>query len=303
MLMPREVRILPGMFIPKTKASRPPWPIPEKRRSLETGLAEALGLPVLPGPAPRIVAFVGAGGKTCALFAAADSAGSLRTIVTTTTHIRDPRLEPGRRIGPVFTDIRFSEPPHPGMDPMADLPSPVPGGPPPVLAARTVSEEGKLAGIHPLWVPRLALGCDLLLLEADGSRGLPVKAPGQNEPVVPPDTDTLVGVIGLDCLGRPLLAGNAHRPELLSLRTGCGIGEPFGPGHLVALIRNPEGLFKGCPAGCRRILLLNKEDAADPGLLEDLLERIRSSEGLADRVLLGSLTRGRVRSIPDSKRP
>ncbi len=291
------------MLIPKTKASRPPWPIPEKRRPLATGLADSLGLPDLPGPVPRIVAFVGAGGKTFVLFAAADSAESYRTVVTTTTHIRDPRLEPGRRIGPVFTDIRFSEPPPPGEDTEPVISSPVPGGPPPVLAARTVPEEGKLAGVHPLWVPRFALGCDLLLLEADGSRGLPVKAPAEHEPVVPLETDTLVGVIGLDCLGRPLLAGNAHRPELLSLRTGCGIGEPFGPGHLVALIRHPEGLFKGCPAGCRRILLLNKEDAADPGLLEDLLEHIRSSEGLADRVLLGSLTRGRVRRVPVPKRP
>ena len=265
-----------------------------------SGLISALGLPVIPGPASRIVAFVGAGGKTSALYAAADSAESYRTLITTTTHIRDPRLEPYRRIGPILMDKRYAEPP-PGMDPGPVFPHPAPGGPPSILAAGTVPEEGKLAGIHPLWASRLALGCDLLLLEADGSRGLPVKAPADYEPVVPPGTDTLVGVIGLDCLGRPLLTGYAHRPDLLSARTGCGIGEPFGPVHLIALIRHPEGLFKGCPAGCRRILLLNKEDAADPGLLGDLLQHIRVSEGLADRVLLGSLAAGRIRSLPGPK--
>ncbi len=38
---------------------------------------------------------------------------------------------------------------------------------------------------------------DLVLVEADGSRRLPVKVPGPNEPVVPKNSDMVLCVLGL----------------------------------------------------------------------------------------------------------
>ena len=43
-----------------------------------------------------------------------------------------------------------------------------------------------------------------MVIEADGARCLPVKMPEAWEPVLHPQTDLFVGVIGLDALGQPL---------------------------------------------------------------------------------------------------
>ena len=42
-----------------------------------------------------------------------------------------------------------------------------------------------------------------IVCEGDGSRRMPVKIPRQGEPVLYPGTDTVIGVIGLSCLGQP----------------------------------------------------------------------------------------------------
>lgn len=42
-----------------------------------------------------------------------------------------------------------------------------------------------------------------IVCEGDGSRRMPVKIPRPGEPVLYPGTDTVIGVIGLSCLGQP----------------------------------------------------------------------------------------------------
>ena len=39
---------------------------------------------------------------------------------------------------------------------------------------------------------------DLILIEADGARMMPCKVPAAYEPVILPETDTVLGVLGLD---------------------------------------------------------------------------------------------------------
>ncbi len=129
-----------------------------------------------------------------------------------------------------------------------------------LLVSREADEPGKVKGIHPSWIPALRPAWDFVLVEADGSRRLPLKAPGDHEPVLPPGTDLVVGVVGLDGLGRPMDGRTVHRPERFTRVTGCEPGAPIAWEHLVALVRHPDGLFKGAPAA--RVLLLNKVDAA-----------------------------------------
>ena len=59
----------------------------------------------------------------------------------------------------------------------------------------------------------LAAWCDVLLIEADGSRRLPLKAPAGHEPVIIPETDAVIGCAGLTCIGKTWEAG-CFRPEL-----------------------------------------------------------------------------------------
>jgi probable selenium-dependent hydroxylase accessory protein YqeC len=227
-------------------------------------LAEAL-LPRFPGGG--VIAVVGAGGKTSALFRL--GAGR-RALVTSTTHLWDPRLESRPPLALVL---------RPEME--APGPGPVPAAGPglTVLMARQAEPMGKLKGIHPSWIPALRRNWDLILVEADGSRGLPVKAPAGHEPVLPEDPGLVLGVIGLGCLGRPLDAGSVHRPERFAAITGCEPGQAIAWAHLEALVRHPEGLFKG--VGGTRALLLNQADRVDPSWRPGALP--------ADLVLLGSL--------------
>ena len=46
--------------------------------------------------------------------------------------------------------------------------------------------------------------CDILLIESDGSHHLPFKVPNENEPVIYPKTDVVIGVCGLSSLGKEI---------------------------------------------------------------------------------------------------
>ena len=270
--------------MPRGRTWGPEGPAPEP-----VNLATAL-LPLLPG-GKGVIAFVGAGGKTSALFGLArDMEGQgLRVLVTATTHLMDPRWEPSR---PAFDlvlrpDLEFPSKP-------ATLPEAHPGLT--VLLSRPAEPPGKLKGIHPAWIPALRASWDLILVEADGSKRLPVKAPAPHEPVIPPGTDLVVGLVGLDCLERPMDGQTVHRPDHFSAITGCAIGEPIAWQHLAALVRHPEGLFKQAAGAC--VILFNKVDKAPFIPSEAQFEALP-----ADLILLGSLEpTGRVIVIHPGRR-
>lgn len=130
---------------------------------------------------PRITAFVGAGGKTHTMLALAHELAEQgsRVIVTTTTHIMpvsEPLPENLRVVGSLRPDGRLGR--------MED-------------------------------VDALAEQCNYLLIEADGSRCHPAKAPAGHEPVLTSGTELVVGVLGLTAIGGAIQAV-CHRPELVA---------------------------------------------------------------------------------------
>ena len=132
-------------------------------------LAEAL-LPRIPSEA-GVIAFVGAGGKTTAMFRLARELDEreLPVLVTTTTHLFDPRLDPGSPAG------RFV------LRPEMEFPCPAATGVPGVeagegitlLVSREAEVQGKVKGIHPSWIAALKPSWAFVLVEADGSKRLP----------------------------------------------------------------------------------------------------------------------------------
>jgi probable selenium-dependent hydroxylase accessory protein YqeC len=108
-----------------------------------------------------------------------------------------------------------------------------------------------------------------VLVEADGSAGRPVKAPGSDEPVIPRGVTTVAAVIGLSALGRPVSEMTIHRMENFLRITGASPGEVITPELLIRLIVHPEGSFKAVPPGIRRLLIINQVDSDDqlPGAL------------------------------------
>ena len=107
---------------------------------------------------------------------------------------------------------------------------------------------------------------DAVVIEADGSRRLPFKAPAAHEPVIPTSTTIVVPVVGLDVVGRPLTAEHVHRPERVAALTGAEIGDPVTPAMIATVLAHPDGGSKAIPASARLVPFLNKaEDEATPG--------------------------------------
>ncbi len=79
------------------------------------------------------------------------------------------------------------------------------------ICAGTWAENGKLTAPVQSF-EELALLADYVLVEADGSKGLPLKAHLAHEPVIPACANQTIQVLGLTGLGRRICDA-AHRPE------------------------------------------------------------------------------------------
>ena len=100
----------------------------------------------------------------------------------------------------------------------------------------------------------------IILIEADGSGGRPLKAPAEHEPVIPSVTDIVIAVAGIDALGLPLTPDWVHRPEYVAELTGLDFGDKIKAETIAKVLGHPEGCGKGCPSGSRFIPVLNKVD-------------------------------------------
>lgn len=124
------------------------------------------------------------------------------------------------------------------------------------------AEHGKLSAPGQSF-EELALLADFVLVEADGSHGLPLKAHLPHEPVIPACAGQTVQVLGLSGLGRPI-GEAAHRPEIYARLCGAELETPV-TAEMAAAVLKAENL-------CDRVLL-NQADAADGRLLASLLDR------------------------------
>lgn len=78
----------------------------------------------------------------------------------------------------------------------------------------TGDKPTKICALSPDVLARAAQCADVVLVEADGSKGKPVKFPAAHEPVIPDGTDTIVIVMGFFAVGQTI-AEACHRQELV----------------------------------------------------------------------------------------
>lgn len=87
-----------------------------------------------------------------------------------------------------------------------------------VCAGTPVPGTGKLtAPVLPM--RKLAELADYVLAEADGAAGRPLKAHAAHEPVIPPEANRVIYVVGASGFGRPVREA-VHRPEKFCALTG-----------------------------------------------------------------------------------
>jgi len=254
-------------------------------------LKEAFGL-----QEREVISLAGGGGKTALLFALAEelSSGRQGIILTTTTKIWAPDPSPsfGLFLSTQFSVLREWISRH-----LEDHPY--------LIVGQEKLTDGKMRGIPPQWVERLASisRVSILLVEADGAAGRSLKAPREDEPVLPENTSLLVPVVGIDVLGSPLDEQHVFRAELaarlLHRQTGGEVTPEVAAG-LLGLI------LKRRPSGARAIPFINKVDL--PGSLEKgkaLARYLLTHESpQVARVVLGNAQLSPpVREILDNPKP
>lgn len=196
-----------------------------------------------------LISIIGAGGKTTTMFYLAEEAKrkNMKVLVTTTTAIYYPRE---KYIDEVIVsdkeDYNWSS---------------IKKGTITVIG-RSVSKEGKLLGIDSSLVNIIFKEgfFDLILVEADGANKKPVKASAYHEPVIPTYTTKVIGVVGLDCLGKSISYNNVYRPEIFCNITGAKMNQIISKEMITKLILSPKGLFKGALDKSEKYLILNKAD-------------------------------------------
>lgn len=172
---------------------------------------------------PGVTAIIGSGGKTSLLYRLADElkdGGSV--LVTTSTHILPPEHLP------VYTRTG---------------------------RVRGVCCVGTPCGIK-LKAPEqsfeeLAGLADFVLVEADGSAHLPIKAHASHEPPIPPNANNRILVVGVSGLNRPV-GEAAHRAERFRALSGSELASP----EAVAAVIRAEAL-------CDRVVLNQAETNPD----------------------------------------
>ena len=91
------------------------------------------------------------------------------------------------------------------------------------VCAGTWAENGKLT-VPVQSFEELAALADYVLVEADGSKGLPLKAHLAHEPVIPACANQTIQVLGLTGLGRRICDA-AHRPERYAELCGAAVND------------------------------------------------------------------------------
>lgn len=131
-----------------------------------------------------------------------------------------------------------------------------------------------------------------VLVEADGSRRKPLKAPSEHEPVIPGWINAVVVVTGLAGLGQPLSDSVVHRAkrfaELCMIKTGDIISEY----QIGRLLIHPQGGLKNIPAASHRAALLNQAD--EPGQVEAAFRIAKIVQHAYDSVLITSLSKQKI---------
>ena len=132
-------------------------------------------------------------------------------------------------------------------------------------------------------------GFDATLVKADGARMRGLKAPREGEPVLPPGTETVIGLMAIPVLGAPLDGDHAHRVERLAAVTGLEPGAALTVEALARVIAHPQGLFRDCN-GARRVAVINQvDDAARREQAEAVAQRALALGAPVERVVLTCL--------------
>lgn len=239
----------------------------------QTSLLHVLELPDRPH---LVISLVGAGGKTSTMYQLADelAAEGKRVIVTTSTHIFCPE---DRQV--VLTDRAEAVIPFlsPGQVVIAGQPAP----------------EHKLRGLPPQELKRLAAEADVLLIEADGAKCLPLKVPRDGEPVLIEETHVVIACAGLDSIGQTFEKACFRYGTDGSWVRGAGAErtDVIAPCDVARILTDERGFRKGVGDREYRIVLNKADDEECKTKAAEVIRLIRKKyEGVCRSCELCAVT-------------
>ena len=250
-------------------------------------ICEALGL----GPR-QVIALVGAGGKTTLMFRlAAELAAADYGVVTSTTTrlaVREVALAPAC-IACEETDRL-----------LAALPDALRQHRHVLAVECVIPEKDRVGGLTAGTLACIAAlsEVDYLIVEADGSRERPLKAPADHEPSIPPCATIVIPLAGLDVIGRALDTLHVHRPELVAELAQVSIGAPVTAATVAAVLGHPQGGLKNVPPTAAVIPFLNKAETTEAQAAGAQVARLLLAQAPVEQVLIGAVaTADPVRAV------
>lgn len=221
----------------------------------------------------EVISFVGGGGKTTAMFALADELKTLgkRVLITTTTNIFIPKEGSFDQLFLKDVDLEKIEP-----------------GSLTIFGEEVRDKKIKGPDLEVLDILIKKDLFDYYLIEADGAKHKPIKAPASHEPVISALTTKTIGLIGLDALHKSIVE-ISHRSEILSELLNKKSSEKVEVVDIIKLVLHTDGLFKDYKG--EAILLLNK--TVNAALIEEglLIKRILNKSNFKNVIIADVMTR------------
>ncbi len=230
-----------------------------------------------------VISIVGAGGKTALMFRLARelSKDGDRVLTTTTTKI----FMPTRKQSSIMMISESAETIVQHARELFRRNSHISAG------SAILHLKNKLKGLKPETIDALwqSGAFRWIIVEADGAAGRPLKAPAAHEPVVPQSTRWLIGVVGLNAVGKPLTDKWVFRPKLVANITGLPFGATITEEAVAAVLTDDKGIMKNSPPETMRFAFLNQTDSEERLAIAKRIAQILGGSEKAGftRVLIG----------------
>ncbi|PKN97893.1 MAG: putative selenium-dependent hydroxylase accessory protein YqeC [Chloroflexi bacterium HGW-Chloroflexi-4] len=226
---------------------------------------------------PLCTAVVGAGGKTSTMAALARQVEGAAW-VTTTTHLGTDQT--------AIADLHCVLETEKDINPAHWLQQKV------TLLTGAETNDGRLHSPTPELLEEIRLASEHnavhLIFEADGSRSIPLKAPGDHEPPIPAWARQVIIVVGASALGNPLNEQTVFRAGRYAELTGLLEGQTITIESVRDMLLHPLGGLKNIPPGALKAVLFNQaEDLVTRAIIEYIVPELLA--GGYDRIIIGGV--------------